>query len=152
MGWQSVAPLLASLLLALPWPLEPRVPQTQPPNGAQTITAGWQDKTGLPTRGIATYYAPGLMELVYRNRLAMGHVEPCGECVGQVAMLRTRDLGRKVWLENELGRYGPFLVVDCAGEQDFTQAVQAGRVIEVSYEWATALNIKGPTWVKVVDD
>jgi hypothetical protein len=66
--------------------------------------------------GSATYYNPGLMDEVYRNRLAWGQVEPCGECVGMVALLDAERIGERVWLSFDGGssHVGPMLVVDCA--------------------------------------
>lgn len=36
--------------------------------------------------GEVSFYAPDVMETVYANRLAWGHVAPCPECIGLLAV------------------------------------------------------------------
>ena len=73
----------------------------------------------MPQTGLATYYAPGMMEYVAGYRQTQGQLPACPECVGTVALLRAGDIGRKVWLQQADGeRVGPFLVIDCARRQD----------------------------------
>ena len=43
---------------------------------------GWSDATPLPMAGRATYYAPGLMERVWKYRLAVGKVKQCPDASG----------------------------------------------------------------------
>ena len=99
--------------------------------------------------GMATYYAPGLMEQVYANRLLWGHVKPCQECVGLVAMLDREDVGRKVWLRYNGQIYGPFLDVDCANPKDLEWLARHHRVVEVSGEQAQAWGMVGPVFMEV---
>ena len=48
--------------------------------------------------GSVTYYAPGVMERVYTNRLSWNHVEPCEECIGMIAVLDREHIGKRAWL------------------------------------------------------
>ena len=100
--------------------------------------------------GLATYYAPGVMETVYQNRLAWEQITPCPECVGQVALRDGGDIGRKVWLRFRGVVYGPFLVVDCAAPRNRAQMDRQGRVVEMSYPWARRLGMNGPLPVEVL--
>jgi len=84
--------------------------------------------------GMATRYAPGLMKTVYGNRLAMGHVKPCRECAGFVALIDCDDLGRKVWLKHDGRVIGPLLAVDCAARADLPTIRERRIVAEFSYE------------------
>jgi hypothetical protein len=117
-----------------------------------TTQPGWAGQTALPVTGRATYYVPGLMERVYKTRRQLGQVEPCPECVGMIAMLRVRDVGRRVWIAVDGAVLGKFLVVDCASPADYERLVARGLVAEFSYEWAQRLGMKGPLTVTVLED
>ena len=108
-------------------------------------------RTELPATGMATYYAPGLMRQVYLNRIAMGQIRPCPECVGLVAMRYPEDLGRKVWIRYDGVLYGPFLVVDCAAEKDLPRMIASERIVEVDYDWALEWWFSGPVPVEVFE-
>lgn len=102
---------------------------------AQEAGPGYWDQSPLPQQGLATHYAPGVMEYVYNYRLEQGDIAGCVECVGTVAMLRAGDIGRKVWLKPPAGDpVGPFLVIDCARRQDIQQLLDRNWVVDVSYE------------------
>lgn len=98
-------------------------------------------------QGLATYYAPGLMEEVAANR-GMGGL-PAGY-VGMVALNRMGDLRRSVWLEREGEVTGPYRVVDCAGRGDHFEDRERRRlVVEVAYELGQAWGMQGPVPVVV---
>jgi hypothetical protein len=76
-----------------------------------------------------------MMEHVLDVRAGHGQRLQCPECVGTVALLRAGDIGRKVWLQPPGGdRIGPFLVIDCARQEDVWPLVDRGWVVDVSYE------------------
>ena len=78
--------------------------------------------------GKATYMAPGIMEQVAINR----ELDLSGHIAG-VALNRSGDLGRTVWIEWEDGSIdGPFMVVDCAQRgSHFERREQRSYVVEV---------------------
>lgn len=104
----------------------------------------------LLTAGDATYYAPGLMEEVYANRLAWGQVQPCPACVGYVALMDCRDLGRRVWLDWGDVTDGPYQVIDCAAAAHVAGLRQRNRVVEVDYATALRHRMAGPVPVSVL--
>lgn len=89
--------------------------------------------------GEVTYYAPGVMEAVYANRLAWGHVEPCPECAGLLAVADRELVGRRSWLRRPGHPLeGPFLIVDCG------QFITPGRIAEVDNVTARRWRMAGP--------
>ncbi|MGC8782127.1 MAG: hypothetical protein ACP5UQ_14795, partial [Anaerolineae bacterium] len=99
------------------------------------LEPGYWERTPLPQTGLATFYAPGMMEHVLAVRASHGQVLHCDECVGTVALLRAGDIGRKVWLQPPGGEMvGPFLVIDCAQREDVAALVERNWVVDVSYE------------------
>jgi hypothetical protein len=106
-----------------------------PPAQVDGLTPGYWEQTPLPQTGLATFYAPGMMEHVLDVRDGYGQVLRCPECVGTVALLRAGDIGRKVWLQPPGGeKIGPFLVIDCARQVDVWPLVDRNWVVDVSYE------------------
>jgi len=103
--------------------------------------------------GLATYYAPRLMQTVAANRgMDLTHY------AGGVALNRAGDLGRTVWLEHKGVITGPYLVVDCArrGEhfesrerKDHGDNKDQALVVEVRYRLAREWRMAGPVPVKV---
>ena len=95
--------------------------------------------------GSVTYYAPNLMEATYEARLALGHVQPCADCIGMVALLDREHVGQRVWLQRP-GRAaeGPFLVVDCAAAQHRAALRRRGLIAEVDFETAQRWGMTGP--------
>lgn len=89
--------------------------------------------------GEVTYYRPGLMEEVYRNRLDMGHVQPCPNCIGLIALEGRANVGRRAYLTRPGHKpEGPFLVVDTGAFRT------PGRVAEVDYRTARRWGMAGP--------
>jgi len=96
----------------------------------------------LIASGMATRYSPETMDQVYQNRLRWGHVQPCSECVGQVALLDCSRLGQRVWLESPSGAIvGPVLVVDCAASHHTDMLLERGFAVDLSYELAESLGV-----------
>jgi hypothetical protein len=124
------------------------------PAQADELAPGYWEQSPLPQTGLATYYAPGMMEYVAGYRQTQGQLPPCPECVGTVALLRAGDIGRKVWLQQTDGeRVGPFLVIDCARRQDVDPLVARGWVVDVSYELGQAWAMNRPlAGVTVLED
>jgi hypothetical protein len=120
------------------------------PAHADDLAPGYWEPSPLPQTGLATYYAPGMMEYVEGYRQTQGQLPACSECVGTVALLRAGDIGRRVWLQQTDGeRVGPFLVIDCARREDVAPLVARGWVVDVSYElgqgWAMNRPLAGVT-------
>jgi hypothetical protein len=107
--------------------------------------------------GEGTYYAKGLMQKVEDRRAGWGHVTRCRECVGSVALLECRHIGRRVWVER-LGPgkgagevVGPLLVVDCAGREDAAALRRRGWVADLAFELgAQRWRMNGPSWTRRV--
>jgi hypothetical protein len=119
--------------------------------GALLWTApGWNDQTPLPLTGEATYYNPGIMQSALAYRLSIGQVQPCGACVGYVAMLRTGDIGRKVWLKHgDEPAVGPVQVVDAAAPWDY-ERLKDYWAIDLSWELARLWHMAGPITLTVL--
>ena len=124
------------------------------PTRADELVPGYWEQSPLPQTGLATYYAPGMMEYVAGYRQTQGQLPACPECVGTVALLRAGDIGRKVWLQAPEGeRVGPFLVIDCARRQDVDPLVARDWVVDVSYELGQAWAMNRPlAGVTVLED
>ncbi len=135
--------MLALSILLMAWPAQ-----------ADDLAPGYWEQSPLPQTGLATYYAPGMMEYVAGYRQTQGQLPACPECVGTVALLRAGDIGRKVWLQQTDGeRVGPFLVIDCARRQDVAPLVARDWVVDVSYELGQAWAMNRPlAGVTVLED
>lgn len=94
--------------------------------------------------GWLTYYASGVMEQVYANRLLWGHVQPCPACVGLAAAIDREMVGKYVALRGPEGWEGPFLVVDCAMMQHVANLRERGIIGEVDYPTAKRWQMRGP--------
>ena len=95
--------------------------------------------------GSVTYYADGVFDEVYSNRLAFGHVQACSECVGLIAVLDRQYVGDLAYVTRP-GHVeeGPFLVADCAAKKDFARLQKRGLVAEVDWETAQRWGMRGP--------
>lgn len=104
----------------------------------------------LVITGKAMFYGPGVMDGVYVNRLAWGHVQPCAMCVGMVALLDRETVGELVWLQRPGYEVeGPFLVIDCAAAGDRANLLRRGWAVDVDYATAQRWGMRGPVPVKV---
>lgn len=106
----------------------------------------WQEATPGPyIDGLATFYAPGVMEQVAANRGM-----DLGSYAGGVALNRAGDLNRDVWIEYEGRIHGPYRMVDCARRgHDYQKREREGYVIEVSFQQGRAWHMAGPVNVRV---
>lgn len=105
--------------------------------------------------GSVTYYADGVFDEVYTNRLAFGHVQPCTECIGLIAVLDRAYVGDLAYVTRPgHAEEGPFLVADCAAMKDFGRLQQRGLVAEVDWATAQRWGMRGPLYgvrVRIVD-
>ncbi len=136
-------------------------------NLAKNLNPPWEEQTpGLKTgiKGTATYYAKGVMDIVLKNRVSWGQIDPstCPDCKGYVAMMRKGDLGRKVWIRIENTQnsnlnkgtvLGPYLVIDMGAKGDIKSLLEKNFVIDLSYEIANYIGMvnKGGVQVSVWD-
>lgn len=119
---------------------------------AVAMLVAWMEATPADyVEGMATYYAPGLMERVaaFRGIDLEGYA-------GGVALNRAGDLGRSVWVEwvnpatKRTERIGPLKVVDCAQRgAHFEERERANLVVELSFEQGAAWGMLGPIPVTV---
>lgn len=115
------------------------------------VMESYRQSSPLPMSGYAMYYNPNVMQEVLNNRLAMGHVSSCNECVGNIALLRAGDLNRRVWLQWSDGTVeGPFLVADVAAPQHVAQLLARNWVVDVDYRTASRRGMVGPEMVTVL--
>lgn len=83
--------------------------------------------------GAAVYYASGIMEATarYRGLDLSGYVDGA-------AMMSCADIGQEIWIHRLFWWEGPFLVVDCAEQDDMWPIiVYRNEVVEVG--WKTAV-------------
>jgi hypothetical protein len=112
---------------------------------AGDLDPGYWDSSPLPQMGVATYYAPGVMEWVRNYRRAQREITDCPDCVGAVALLRAGDIGRKVWLQPPGGELaGPFIVVDCARDTDIPALLDRNWAVDVGYDLGQLWGMAGP--------
>lgn len=105
--------------------------------------------------GSVTYYADGVFDEVYANRLAFGHVEPCPQCIGLIAVLDRQHVGKLAYVTRPgLPEEGPFLVADCAAAKDLVRLHARGLVAEVDWQTAQRWGMRAPLYdvtVRIVD-
>jgi hypothetical protein len=94
--------------------------------------------------GSLTFYAPGVFETVYQNRLAWGHVKPCADCTGYLAVLDRKYLGRQAYVQTGATVLGPLLIVDVAADKDRERLRRRGLVAEIDHANAMRLGMAGP--------
>ena len=106
--------------------------------------------TPLPVTGLAMYYAPNVMDGVEAYRERVNGMAECEECVGQVALLRAGDLGRKVWIRvGDGAAEGPFQVMDVAARHHIPDLLRRNWVVDVDYTTAVRWGMQGPVMVTV---
>jgi hypothetical protein len=116
----------------------------------ESALATYRQQSALPITGYAMYYNPAVMTEVLNNRLRMGHVSSCPECVGNVALLRAGDLNRRVWLQWPSGVVeGPFLVADVAATHHVSSLLARNWVVDVDNKTAMRHRMAGPVLVTV---
>ena len=98
--------------------------------------------TLLIATGLATRYAPDVMDTVEANRLRWNHITPCPECVGRVALLDCGRLDERVWIGVPgRGIVGPVHVVDCGAAHDVSALQAKGFAVDLGYELAVRLGV-----------
>jgi len=105
--------------------------------------------------GSVTYYADGVFDEVYSNRLAFGHVQACPECIGLIAVLDRKFVGDLAYVTRPgEAEEGPFLVADCAAAKDLVRLRARGLVAEVDWQTAQRWGMRAPLYdvtVRIVD-
>ena len=98
-------------------------------------------------RGSVTFYSPGVMDRVYLNRLAWGHVQPCERCIGMIAVVEPGQVGKVAYLTRPgQAPEGPFLIIDTAADKDRARLQRRGLVAEVDYQTARRWGMSGPVF------
>lgn len=95
-------------------------------------------------KGVITYYNPGIMQIVYDNRIKYDKIEPCADCIDYVAVMDCNNLNKKVWIEKDAKIYGPYLAIDCADKKHIASLRARNRILEVSYEQAMQWKMNAP--------
>ncbi len=121
---------ILAILLAFPVPpIGPTLGTTPTQTPEPTLVVMTKEQSGtqtvFPARGLATYYNPGVFEIVLDTRSLP--VDGCPECVGYAAMLWPDDMGKKVCVDG----YGPLWVVDVAAPQHRPARIADGWIIDV---------------------
>lgn len=92
-----------------------------------------------------TYYADGVFDEVYTNRITFGHVQPCPQCIGLVAVLDRQYVGDLAYITRPgHAEEGPFLIADCAAAKDLVRLQARGLVAEVDYQTAQRWGMRAP--------
>lgn len=73
------------------------------------------------------------------------------EAVGGIATLNCADLGKLYYIEYEEHDFGPYQVVDCAQRTHVSGLRERQWVVDVPYELAQELGMRGPIRVKLKD-
>lgn len=90
----------------------------------------------LVVSGTATFYAPGVMDGVVAYRQSSGQIMECPDCLGYVALVDAEWIGKRVYLSLPWGiQEGPFLVADCARQQEREGLGRRGWAVDV--DWGT---------------
>lgn len=111
----------------------------------ERLTPGYSALSPLPVRGQSMYYNPGVMQKVITYRKGIRQINDCAECIGYVALLRSGDINRKIWLQvNESTVEGPFLVTDVAARHDIPRLLRIGWGIDVDWETAKRWGMRMP--------
>ena len=97
--------------------------------------------TLLIAAGFATRYDADVMERSYQNHLRMGHVTPCPECVGRVALLDCSRLDDRVWLRVDGEWTGPIHVTDCAAGHDRDGLEKRRWAVDLSWPLAKLFGV-----------
>lgn len=111
----------------------------------QRLAPAYAAQSPLPVRGQAMYYNPGVMQKVIAYRQRLHQIDECADCIGHVALLRSGDINRRIWLQiSEDTVEGPFLVTDVAARHDIPRLLRIGWGIDVDWETAQRWNMRMP--------
>lgn len=95
----------------------------------------------LIASGMATRYAPDIMQTVVANRIMWGHLPADTDPAECVALLDCQRVGNFVWLELDGRVHGPFTVADCAAKQDIARLAHLRFAVDLSWELAQELGV-----------
>ena len=101
-------------------------------------------------RGVATFYAPNVMDRVVKNRISWGQLPE--DIVGPFVAVRDCDkIGRKAWIRWEARGTleGPFIVADCANPADWSYLSRIRFAVDVEWSIAERHEMLGPVPVTV---
>ena len=95
--------------------------------------------------GIASQYAPNVMERVVANRQSWGQLPTDLSGVdGCIAVLSCDDVGQTWFVRPDGGKWGQFLVADCAGDTETIEWMQMNNIlVEVDYDTAVRWDTVG---------
>ena len=126
---------------------------------ADTSTS-WNEWTTIPSMsGCAAYYNQGNME---RTAVVRGYIDSSKEYkqwlnendyIGAVAVYMNGDVGRDVhilWPDGTID--GPYLAIDVVARNHFALGIKRNRVIDVDYDTAKRMNMRGPMAVTILFD
>ena len=94
--------------------------------------------------GLATRFAPDVMQIVVANRILYGELSEDTDPTQCVALMDCDRIGSEVWLEYGWQVAGPFVVADCAAAQDRERLTQLHFAVDLSYELAKELQLPWP--------
>lgn len=124
-----------------------------PPYESQTpLIAGTTQTPATPYLGRAMYYADGVMNDVLENRRGQfpeSMVKDCEDGTdpkykGCVALLRSGDMGREIWMKRPGQRpEGPFLVIDVASKRDVSCLLYRSWVVDIDFGTAERWGMVG---------
>ncbi|MBI3959559.1 MAG: hypothetical protein HY328_12190 [Chloroflexi bacterium] len=140
-------------------PLESGTPAEKPKSEEESwrpvvnsLRPGYWDASILPVQGVAMYYNPGVFQQVLDFRYEHNHITECDECIGYVALLRTGDIDRRVWLQRkDRIAEGPFWVVDVAARKDIPGLLSRNWVVDIDHKTAMRWRMAGPIPITVYD-
>lgn len=94
----------------------------------------------LIASGLATSYAPDVMDEVVANRTRWGQLTPHQDHEGYIALLDCDRIGEVVWLERG-HQLIPVMVADCAARHDREALIGKGFAVDLSYELAERFGV-----------
>ena len=95
----------------------------------------------LIASGMATRYAPQVMQTVVSNRVMWGQLQEGTDPARCVALLDCEQIGDQVWVELDGNVHGPLTVVDCAAKQDVARLAHLRFAVDLSWELAQELGV-----------
>ena len=95
----------------------------------------------LIASGMATRYAPQVMQTVVTTRVMWGQLPPDTDPTRCVAMLDCDLIGDQVWVELDGNVHGPLTVADCAAMQDVARLAHLRFAVDLSWELAQELGV-----------
>jgi hypothetical protein len=98
--------------------------------------------------GYATFYSPGVMQVVVSNR----QLSPCSECTGYAAVRECERIGQFIRVRWQGKVSGKLQIADCVRPEHEALMVSRGRVVELDWETWQAMGLPlAPTWLEIVN-